>query len=107
MVGWLRGVRACGGVWRDLGGVVLVLVLFGSVLGAPVSGQVEAPAASGTPDRQEVMVGSTVDVDVAGWFTGSVDSYTVSVRDESIATASVSGSVVSLTGVAASSTVVR
>ncbi|WP_419936054.1 Ig-like domain-containing protein [Candidatus Palauibacter sp.] len=64
------------------------------------------PAATGTIPAQEVAVGATATVDVASYFTdpdGDRLTYSTESSDVAVATAGVSGSTVSLTGIAAGS----
>ena len=67
------------------------------------------PAATGTIPAQEVAVGATATVDVASYFTdpdGDRLTYSTESSDVAVATAGVSGSTVSLTGIAAGSATV-
>ena len=60
-----------------------------------------APAATGTLAAQTVTAGDSVDVDVAGAFSGTVDSYVVTSSNGAVLDVALVGSVVTLTGVAA------
>ena len=73
---------------------------------ATVTGTAPPPAASGTLADQTVTVGGTSTVDVAGAFTGVVDSYSATSSDTTKATVTTTGSTVTLTGVAAGSVTV-
>ena len=67
------------------------------------------PAATGTIPAQEVAVGATATVDVASYFTdpdGDRLTYSTESSDVAVATAGVSGSTVSLTGIASGSATV-
>ena len=66
-----------------------------------------APMASGSPTNQRVNVGASKTVGVSGYFTGAVDSYSASSRNTAVATASMNGSNLTITGVAAGSTTIR
>ena len=59
------------------------------------------PAAVGTPARQGVNVGDITTVNVSGYFSGNINSYSVSPASTPVATASLSGPVLTITGVAA------
>ena len=80
----------------------------GYTLGNPATASVtdnglppaQPPVASGTIDAVSVAVGAMRDVDVSGAFTGTVDSYTADSSDDTKATVAVSGSMVTVTGVA-------
>ena len=65
------------------------------------------PMASGTPGNQSVTAGAGTTVGVSGYFTGDVDSYSASSWNTAVATASMSGSNLTITGVAAGSTTIR
>ena len=65
------------------------------------------PMASGSPTNQSVTAGASTTVGVSGYFTGAVDSYSASSRNTAVATASMNGSNLTITGVAAGSTTIR
>ncbi len=66
-----------------------------------------APAAAGATIPQSVTVGASTTVDVSGDFAGDVDSYTSSSLNTTVATASMSGPVLTITGVATGSATIR
>ena len=84
---------------RVFGAVLCCVVLFG-VLVSAAAAQVEAPARVGSVEAPVVHVGLTTELDVADAFSGTVDSYAAVSSDPSVVEVSVSGSVVSLRGVA-------
>ena len=89
---------------RALGRVVAVVVLvglFGAVPAVSVSAQVSAPGTVGRLSDASVMRGAVADVDVAGGFSGVVDSYAATSSDTGVATVSVAGSVISISGISA------
>ena len=65
------------------------------------------PMASGTHANQSVTAGASTTVGVSGYFTGVVNSYSASSWNTAVATASMSGSNLTITGVAAGTTTVR
>ena len=65
------------------------------------------PMASGTPGNQSVNVGASTTVGVSGYFTGDVDRFSAASWNTAVATASMSGSNLTITGVAAGSTTIR
>ena len=60
-----------------------------------------APQTTGTLAAQTVIAGASVDVDVAGAFSGTVDSYVVTSSNGAVLDVALAGSVVTLIGVAA------
>lgn len=86
---------------RRVGGFVLVCALLASTFPGSAAAQVSPPAASRELSSRDVTVGATVAVDVAVGFSGSVASYAARSSDEGVVSVSVSGSMVSLRGVAA------
>ena len=65
-----------------------------------------APTATGTLAAQTLPAGDSVDVDIAGAFSGTVDSYVVTSSNGAVLDVALAGSVVTLTGVAAGSATV-
>ncbi len=65
------------------------------------------PTAAGTPVGQSINVGTSTTVDASGDFTGSIDSYSASSFNTRIATASMNGSILTITGAAAGRTTIR
>ena len=65
------------------------------------------PMASGTPGNQSVTAGASTTVGVSGYFTGDVDSYSALSWNTAVATASMSSSNLTITGVAPGSTTIR
>ncbi len=59
------------------------------------------PTTTGSTVRQTLNVGDSTTVNVSGQFAGVVDSYTASSSNTSVATAAVTGSAMTITGVAA------
>jgi hypothetical protein len=88
-----------GSGWRFGVGVGVVFGVLCGALSAPVGAQVSPPVASRALADQVVTANGTIDVDVAYGFTGVVDSYSAQSSDEAALSVSVSGSVVSLSGV--------
>ncbi|MDE0195547.1 MAG: hypothetical protein OXP08_08350, partial [bacterium] len=86
--------------WRRAGGLVLVCALVCAALPASAVAEVSPPVASGVLSGVGVAVGATVSVDASVGFSGSVDSYAARSSDEAVVSVVVSGSVVSLRGVA-------
>ena len=82
---------------------MLACALAGAAFPGSAAGQVSPPAASGVLKDREVALGATAAVDAASAFSGSVDSYSARSSDESVVAVSVSGSAVSLRGVAVGS----
>ena len=60
-----------------------------------------APRPAGTLAAKTLTAGDSVDVDLAGAFTGAVDAYTATSNDAAVADISLAGSVLTLTGIAA------
>ena len=89
-----------GGIRRVLL-VLVVVAAFGAVLGgAPAAAQdVQSPGRGAWLDNVSVTGGETAEVDIAAGFTGAVDVYSATSGDAAVAAVSVSGSVVSITGV--------
>ena len=81
--------------------MLVVVAAFGAVLGgAPAAAQdVESPGRGAWLDNVSVPGGETVEVDISAGFTGTVDAYAATSGDAAVAAVSVSGSVVSITGV--------
>ena len=65
-----------------------------------------APQAAGTPIARTIAVGEELPVHIADAFTGIIATYSATSSDTTTATASVDGSTVTLTGVAAGATTV-
>ena len=88
-----------------LGRVVAVVVLVGLFGGVPaasvVAQETSAPGRVGRLGDVSVMRGAVVDVEASGGFSGVVDSYDASSSDGGVATVSVAGSVMSISGVSA------
>ena len=62
---------------------------------------VERPGRGERLDNVIVTAGETIEVDISVGFTGTVETYAATSGDATVATVSVSGSVVSITGVSA------
>lgn len=81
--------------------------LSSGVAGAGVSGQVEKPRVAASLETVSVTVGSPVSVDLSEVFGGPVESYSAASTDTGVVSVSVSGSVMTVSGVAAGSQAVR
>ncbi len=97
------GLLVCG-ARVDWGRVVGLLAIFGvfcGALGGSVSAQVTAPSDGERLDATWVLVGDSIEVDIAPAFVGTVETYRASSDRSSVATVSLDGSVVTVTGVTA------
>ena len=102
MVVWVYRVS-----WRCVLVSLVVFGLFGSVLAGPVAGQVSAPSEGEQIDEVWVFVDGTITVDISSAFAGTVDTYGAYSQQSSTATATLDGSVVTVTGVAAGTTSIQ
>ena len=83
--------------------VFVVVAVFGGVLGgaSAAAQDVERPGRGERLDNVIVTAGETIEVDISVGFTGAVETYSATSGDATVATVSVSGSVVSITSVSA------
>ncbi len=100
------GRRGSRGARRGVAVAVAVAAFWG-VLGASVSAQVTAPSDGEQLGDVWVLVGGTVEVDIVSAFVGTVDTYTARSQQTSLATATLAGSTVTVTGVAAGTVLIE